>query len=118
MTRPYSEDIRERALARADAGETVRSIAEALRISPSCVTKWKNRRRETGGVAPGKIGGQKKPVLCGANADWLRQLTRSGPFTWRKRTQELAARGINTDVPAGCTLVHAEWLSFEEKQRA
>lgn len=27
MTRPYSEDIRERALARADAGETVRSIA-------------------------------------------------------------------------------------------
>ena len=49
MTRPYSEDIRERALARADAGETVRSIAEALRISPSCVTKWKNLRRETGG---------------------------------------------------------------------
>jgi hypothetical protein len=35
MTRPYSEDIRERALARADAGETVRSIAEALQISPS-----------------------------------------------------------------------------------
>ncbi|MCK1587755.1 helix-turn-helix domain-containing protein, partial [Bradyrhizobium sp. 169] len=50
MTRPYSEDLRERALARADAGETVRSIAEALQISPSCVTKWKNLRRETGGV--------------------------------------------------------------------
>jgi hypothetical protein len=49
MTRPYSEDIRERALAWADGGETVRSIAEALQISPSCVTKWKNLRRETGG---------------------------------------------------------------------
>ncbi|MGY4425562.1 hypothetical protein ACVWY2_008011 [Bradyrhizobium sp. JR6.1] len=47
MTRPYSEDLRELALARADAGETVRSIAEALQISPSCVTKWKNLRRET-----------------------------------------------------------------------
>ncbi|WP_414644628.1 helix-turn-helix domain-containing protein, partial [Bradyrhizobium sp.] len=44
MTRPYSEDIRERALARADAGETVRSIAEELQISASCVTKWKNLR--------------------------------------------------------------------------
>ncbi|WP_035717833.1 helix-turn-helix domain-containing protein, partial [Bradyrhizobium japonicum] len=54
MTRPYSEDIRERALARADAGETVRSIAEALQISPSCVTKWKNLRRDTGGLAPGQ----------------------------------------------------------------
>jgi transposase len=33
MTRPYSKDIRERALARADAGETVRSIAEALQMT-------------------------------------------------------------------------------------
>ena len=57
MTRPYSEDIRERALAWADAGETVRSIAEELQISPSCVTKWKNLRRETGGISPGNIGG-------------------------------------------------------------
>ena len=60
MTRPYSEDIRERALARADSGETVRSIAEELQISPSCVTKWKNLRRETGGISPGKIGGHNK----------------------------------------------------------
>jgi transposase len=74
-----SEDIREHALARADAEETVRSIAAALQISPSCVTKWKNLRRETGGVSPGKIGGHKKPVLSGANADWLRKRIRSGP---------------------------------------
>ena len=93
MTRPYSEDIRERALARADAGETVRSIAVALQISPSCVTKWKNLRRETGGLSPGKIGGHKKPVLAGANADWLRKRIRSGPFTLRKLTRELATRG-------------------------
>ena len=100
MTRPHSEDIRERALARADAGETVRSIAEALQISPSCVTKWKNLRRDTGGLSPGKIGGHKKRVLSNANADWLRKRIRSGPFTLRKLTQELAARGIKTDVRA------------------
>ncbi|MGY3133903.1 putative transposase [Bradyrhizobium sp. USDA 4501] len=98
MTRPYSEDIRERALARADAGETVRSIAEALQISPSCVTKWKNLRRDTGSLSPGKIGGHKKRVLSDANAEWLRQRIHSGPFTLRKLTQELAARGIKTDV--------------------
>ncbi len=96
MTRPYSEDIRERALARADAGETVRSIAEALQISPSGVTKWKNLRRQTGGLSPGKIGGHKKPVLAGANADWLRKRIRSGPFTLRKLTRKLAARWIKT----------------------
>ena len=47
MVRPYSKNICERALARADAGETVRSIAAALQISPSCVTKWKNRGGRT-----------------------------------------------------------------------
>src|SRR5947199_9674369 len=108
MTRPYSEDIRERALARADGGETVRSIAAGLRISPSCVTKWKNLRRETGGVSPGKSGGHKKPVLSGANGDWLRKRFRSRPFTLREQTRELAARGIKTDVRAVWTYVHAE----------
>ncbi len=113
----YSEDIRERALARAGAGETVRSIAEALQISPSCVTKWKNLRRETGGLSPGKIGGHKKPVLSGANADWLRKRIRSGPFTLRKLTRELAARAIKTDVRAVWTFVHAEGLSFKKTIR-
>ena len=117
MTRPYSEDIRERALARADAGETVRSIAAALQISPSCVTKWKNLRRETGGVSPGKIGGHKKPVLSGANADWLRKRIRSGPFTLRKLARELAARGIKTDARAVWTFVHACGTNFQPSRR-
>src|SRR5579883_149686 len=114
MTRPYSEDIRERALARADAGETVRSIAEALQISPSCVTKWKNLRRDTGGLSPGKIGGHKKRVLSDANADWLRKRIRSGPFTLRKLTQDLAERGIKTFLRAVWTFVHTEGLSFKK----
>ena len=71
------------------------------------MTKWKNLQRETGGIAPDKIGGYKKRVLSGANADWLRKRIRSGPFTLRKLTQELAARGIKTDVRAVWTFVHA-----------
>ena len=62
MTQPYSEDIRDRALVRADAGETVRSIGEALQISASCVSKWKKLRRETGSLSPGKMNGHKKRV--------------------------------------------------------
>jgi len=78
------------------------------------VTKWKNLRRETGGLSPGKIGGHKKRVLSGANADWLRKRIRAGPFTLRKLTRELAARGIKTDVRAVWTFVHAEGLSFKK----
>jgi len=118
MARPYSEDIRERALARADVGETVRSIAQALQISPSCVTKWKKLRRETGSLSPGKIGGHKTPVLSGANADWLHKRIHSGPFTLRKLTRELAARGIKTDVRAVWTFVHSDGLSFKKNDPA
>jgi putative transposase len=100
MTRPYSEDLRERALARADAGETVRSIAKSLRISASCISKWKSLRRQTGGIAPGKIGGHKKRTLSGDHAEWLRKRIRSSPFTLRKLTAELAERGVKTDVRA------------------
>src|ERR1700716_1779317 len=118
MTRPFSEDIRERALARADAGETVRSIAEALQISPSCVTKWNNLGRETGGLSPGTIGGHQKPVLSGTNADWLRQRVRSGPFTLRKLTKELAARGVKTELRAVWPCLDAAGLSVKNNRPA
>ena len=62
MTQAYSQDVRARALARADRGETIRSIAAALQISPSCVSKWKKLRRETGELNPGKMNGHKRRV--------------------------------------------------------
>ncbi len=118
MTRPYSEDLRERALARSDAGETDRSIAAALSISPSCLSKWRKLRRETGALAPGKMNGHKKPTLSGAIADWLRERMRSAPFTTRQLTAELLARGIKTDRRAVWVFVHAEGLSFKKNRRA
>ena len=46
---------------RSDAGDTDRAIAEALSISPSCLSKWRKLRRETGALQPGKMNGHKKP---------------------------------------------------------
>lgn len=118
MARPYSEDLRERALARADAGETVRSIAAALQICPSCIPKWKKLRRETGSLKPGKMNGHKPRVLSGSNADWLKERIRSGPFTLRKLPAELAERGIKTDPRAVWTFVQAEGMNFKKNRAA
>jgi len=118
MTRPYSEDLRERAVARYEAGETTRSIAAALAISPSCVSKWMKRKRATGSLAPGQVGGHKKPTLSGAPADWLRERCRSGPFTTRGLAAELLARGIKTDRRAVWVFVRAEGLSFKKNRAA
>ena len=114
MTRPYSDDLRERALLRFEAGETTRSIGHALGISPSCVSKWRRLKRETGSLSPGKIGGHKRRLLSGKVADWLRQRCRSKPFTTRGLTAELAARGIKTDRRAVWIFLQAEGLSFKK----
>lgn len=118
MTAPYSIDLRERALARKAAGETNREIAAALQISPSCVSKWTKRKRETGSLAPAQIGGYKPRTLSGDCADWLRARVASGPFTLRGLTAELAERGIKTQPRAVWVFVHAEGLSFKKNSAA
>ena len=118
MTRPYSEDLRERALLLAERGITIRAIGDALKISPSCVSKWKKLRRETGGLKHGKIGGRKKRALSGPSAQWLRERVAGGPVTLRGLTAELAARGVKTDRRAVWTFLRAEGLSFKKNRAA
>lgn len=118
MTAPYSMDLRERALARKAAGETHRQIAEALQISPSCVSKWTRRERETGSVAPAQVGGYKPRTLSGEVAEWLRARVQAGPFTLRGLTAELARRGVKTQPRAVWVFVHDEGLSFKKNPAA
>jgi putative transposase len=121
MTRPYSEDLRERAVARFAAGETIRAIGQALGMDPSCVPKWVKRKRETGSVAPAPVGGRKPRTLSGEIAAWLRQRLQSGPFTTRGLTAELADRDVKTDRRAVWVFVREEGLSFKKnrvRQRA
>jgi putative transposase len=118
MTAPYSMDLRERALARKDAGETNREIAAALMISPSCVSKWTTRKRETGSVAPAQVGGYKPRTLSGECADWLRARIAAEPFTLRGLAAELAERGIKSNARAVWVFVHAEGLSFKKNPAA
>ncbi len=116
MSRPLSNDLRERAMARVAAGEPIRAIAAALSISPSCVSKWSRRLRETGSVAPAKIGGHKPRVLQGAQAEWLRARMRGHPFTLRGLVKELAERGVRVDYRSVWTFVHEEGLSFKKNR--
>lgn len=118
MTAPYSMDLRERAMARKAKGQTIRQIAAALQIAPSCVSKWAKRERETGSLAPAQIGGYKPRTLSGECAEWLRARCAAGPFTLRGLTAELAERGIKTVPRAVWVFVHAEGLSFKKKPAA
>lgn len=117
MSRPYSMDLRERAVARVLAGESVRSVASMLSISAATVVRWSGRHRATGSAAPGKIGGHKVGILAGEHRDWLlERATRD--FTLRGLVAELAERGVKVDYVQVWRFVHTEGLSFKKKRAA
>lgn len=116
MTRPYSLDLRERAVALAEAGETIREVAEELGISPSCVAKWTKRKRETGSLKPGKMGGHRKRTLSGETAAWLERRLAERAFTLRGLVTELGERGVATGLRAVWVFVHDHHLSFKKNR--
>lgn len=115
MARPYSMDLRERAVARVEAGESVRMVAKALSLSPSSVVKWSQRFRATGSAAAAKMGGHRPRVLVGEHAGFLRERMAQSDFTLRGLVSELAERGLNVDYRTVWTFVHNTGLSFKKK---
>jgi len=63
MVKPYSNDLRERAVAALTGGDSARVVGERFGIAKSSVIKWHQRYRKTGSVAPGKMGGHRKRML-------------------------------------------------------
>ena len=97
IPRPYSMDLRSRAVARVVAGETVRSVAAILDVSVASVVKWSQRFRRTGSAAPGPMHGH-RPRLLLPHRDWLvARTTNDQPFTLRGLQAELAERGVKVD---------------------
>ena len=116
MARAYSLDFRERVLAAVlNEGMSARGAAARFGISESSAIKWVRRHRETGSVAPSKIGGHKPRLLAGELRDWLLERTKSD-FTLRGLVAELAERGVKVDYVQVWRFVHAEGLSFKKKR--
>jgi transposase len=109
-------DLRERAVARIAAGESVRKVARALSVAPSSVVKWTQRLRATGSVAPGKIGGHVPPKIAGAHRAWLVARTAAAAFTLRGLVAELAGRGLRVDYRTVWTFIRREGLSFKKNR--
>lgn len=117
MVRPLSMDLRERAIKRVQSGEPTRSVAEELGVAPSSVTKWWQRYRKTGSVAPGQMGGHKPRILSGPHRDWLLERCKHD-FTLWGLVHELSDRGVKVDYRSVWEFVHAEGLSFKKKPSA
>ncbi len=117
MAKPYSLDLRERVVAAVEKdGMSRRRAAARFGVGISTVINWVRRLRETGSVAPDKMGGYKPKAIAGEHRAWLLQRVKEKDFTLRGLVAEFAERGLKVDYRSVWNFVHAEKLSFKKKR--
>src|SRR5262245_2612891 len=98
MGRPYSIDLRERAVAAVEKGGMSRRQAAAqFGVGVSTVIAWVRLFRKTGSVVPGKMGGHKPKAIAGAHRIWLLRRIDGKDFTirgWSPSSPSVALRSI------------------------
>lgn len=115
MTRPFSNDLRERVVAAIRSGTSCRSAAARFGIAASTAVKWSQRHRATGSVAPGKMGGHRRRVLDPHRFFLIERLAAQPHLTLHALKAELAARGVTVSHIAVWEFLRREGLRFKKK---
>jgi putative transposase len=114
MTRPYSEDLRVRAVGAVEGGLTCRQAAALFSVGVSSVVRWCQRKRTTGGVAAKPMGGKVKPKLGPERAWILARIEAEPSLTLDELRRELADRGVVVGHGTVWRFFHREKLTFKK----
>ena len=84
MGKPYPLALRKRLVAAVEnGGLSCNQAAKQFGVGISTAINWVKRFRRTESVAPGQMGGHKKPKLSGPHRDWLIEVVPSRWTVWR-----------------------------------
>ncbi len=114
MTKPYSNDLRKRAVDAVVSGETTRVVAERFKVAVSSVVKWHQRYRQTGSIEPGQVGGHRKSVLDPHRDFILEQIKHTPHLTLHGLSALLTKRGTKVSHNAVWHFLRREGLSFKK----
>jgi transposase len=119
MTKPLSDDLRERLVAAVEGGQSRRAAAERFGIAPSTAVKWMNRWRLEGHVKPRPMGGDRHSHRIEAYAEVILALIDEKPDA---TLAEIAAHldeacGVQFSETAIWRLLKRHGLTFKKRQR-
>lgn len=114
MTRPYSNDLRERVVDAVAGGESCRAVSARFGVAVSTVVKWSQRHRRTGSVAPGKMGGHRRRVLEPHREFIVERIAQEPHLTLHRLKDELAARGVTVSHNTVWLFLRREGLRFKK----
>ena len=90
------------------------AVAARFDVAVSSVVKWRQRYRATGSVAPGKMGGHRKPILEPHRAFIAERISQTPHLTLHALQGELAARGVKVSHNAVWLFLRREGLRFKK----
>jgi transposase len=104
-------DLRERVLADCDAGDSNDAVARKYRVSASWVRRLKQRRRETGSIAP-RAQRRLQPRWAG-HADEIRRAVGRRPDATLGELRQ--ALGLTLSVPTLCRALQELRLTLKKR---
>ena len=114
MARAYSLDLRERVVAFAASGQTMRAAAATIGVSVASAVKWTQRKSATGSAAAKPMGG-KRPFLLEEQRDWLlARLDEKPDLTLQALRGELRERGVAVSCDTLWRFLRREEFSFKK----
>jgi len=117
MSKPYSEDLRERVVAAVEGGLSCRQAASLFAVGVSTVIRWVRRARETGSVAAKPMGGDRRSRLTGERRVWLLERVASEPdLTLEEVRDELAGRGLVVGYGTVWRFFEREEITLKKKR--
>ena len=114
MTRPLSNDLRERVVAAVLAGESCRSVAARFGVAVSSVVKWSQRYRATGRWRRARWAGIASGCLEPHRAFIVERINQTPHLTLHRLKEELAGRGVKVSHNAVWQFLRREGLRFKK----
>jgi transposase len=116
MTKPYSADLRIRAVEAVANGMSRRRVAKLFKLGVSSVIRWADRHEQTGTAAAKPMGGSRGTSIAGEDREWLLELIARQPdMTLEEMRHELAGqRGLSVGHGTIWRFCDREKLSFKK----
>lgn len=111
MTRPYSEDLRDRVLRAYGRGMRTKQIARTFHVSPSWARRVKQRHRENGETTHRRMG---SPGVTIVDRAQLADLVQSYPDATLAELRTLL--GVECALSTLCAALKQMGLSFKKKR--
>ena len=118
MTKPLSQDLRERLISAVEGGQSRRSAARRFGVAASTAIKWVSQWRHDGRVEPKPLGGDRHSHRMEAHADEVLALVDATPdITLAEIAEHLeAAHGVRAAQSSVWRLLDRHGQTFKKNR--